>query len=46
MDAGGIFKEFLNNLCKTAFDPNYGFFVQTEFQKELYPNPITTKDLM
>lgn len=27
MDAGGIFKEFLNNLCKTAFDPNYGFFV-------------------
>ena len=27
VDAGGIFKEFLNSLIKTVFDPNYGFFV-------------------
>lgn len=39
----GVFREFLSELIKEAFDPNRGLFCQTE-QQELYPNPqvITT----
>ena len=36
-DAGGIFKEFLTQLIKIVFNPNYGLFVLTP-AKELYPN--------
>lgn len=38
IDGGGIFKEFLNEVLKTAFDPNRGFFVLTN-DNTLYPNP-------
>ena len=34
----GVFREFLSELIKEAFDPNRGLFCQTE-QQELYPNP-------
>ncbi|UYV62883.1 UBE3C [Cordylochernes scorpioides] len=38
IDGGGIFREFLGELLKTAFDPTRGFFVATTDQL-LYPNP-------
>lgn len=38
VDGGGIFREFLSELIKTAFDPNRGFFLCTS-NKLLYPNP-------
>ncbi|XP_076346418.1 ubiquitin-protein ligase E3C [Tachypleus tridentatus] len=38
VDGGGIFREFLNELLKTAFDPNRGFF-KTTHDRLLYPNP-------
>ena len=38
IDGGGIFREFLNELLKTGFDPNRGFFSQTT-DRLLYPNP-------
>lgn len=37
-DAGGLFKEFLVNLAQIVFNPNYGLFLVTEGDKELYPN--------
>ena len=38
IDGGGLFREFLSELLKTAFDPNRGFFKLTDDQ-QLYPNP-------
>ncbi|XP_060526269.1 ubiquitin-protein ligase E3C [Cylas formicarius] len=38
IDGGGIFKEFINEVLKTAFDPNRGFFLMTA-DNALYPNP-------
>ncbi|XP_073999026.1 ubiquitin-protein ligase E3C [Rhodnius prolixus] len=38
IDGGGIFREFITDLLKTAFDPNRGFFILTKDNK-LYPNP-------
>ncbi|XP_028139007.1 ubiquitin-protein ligase E3C [Diabrotica virgifera virgifera] len=38
IDGGGIFKEFLNEVLKTAFDPNRGFFLITA-DYSVYPNP-------
>nr|CAH7736321.1 unnamed protein product [Callosobruchus chinensis] len=38
IDGGGIFKEFINEVLKTAFDPNRGFFLMTA-DNMLYPNP-------
>ncbi|CAH1175956.1 unnamed protein product [Phaedon cochleariae] len=38
IDGGGIFKEFINEVLKTAFDPNRGFFTLTA-DNTLYPNP-------
>lgn len=38
-DAGGIFKEFLVEICKIIFEPNFGFFTKTEIDEDLYPNP-------
>lgn len=26
INCGGIFKEYINDVIKTAFDPNWGFF--------------------
>ena len=38
IDGGGIFREFLSQLLRTAFDPNRGFF-QSTTDELLYPNP-------
>ncbi|KAK7793688.1 hypothetical protein R5R35_013163 [Gryllus longicercus] len=38
VDGGGLFREFLSELLKTAFDPNRGFFRLTK-DNLLYPNP-------
>lgn len=38
IDGGGIFREFLSELIKTAFDPNRGLFMTTT-ENKLYPNP-------
>lgn len=38
-DAGGIFKEFLVQLSRIIFEPNFGFFRKTENEEYLYPNP-------
>jgi ubiquitin-protein ligase E3 C len=38
IDGGGLFREFLTELLKTAFDPNRGFFRLTK-DNQLYPNP-------
>ena len=38
IDGGGLFREFLSQLLKAAFDPNRGFFALTRDQT-LYPNP-------
>jgi hypothetical protein len=38
IDGGGLFREFLTELLKTAFDPNRGFFKLTR-DHQLYPNP-------
>jgi ubiquitin-protein ligase E3 C len=38
VDGGGLLREFLSELLKTAFDPNRGFFKITN-DNMLYPNP-------
>ncbi|KAG7375690.1 hypothetical protein PHYPSEUDO_015574 [Phytophthora pseudosyringae] len=38
IDGGGVFKEFMDSLTKSAFSPEYGFFLETE-EHLLYPNP-------
>lgn len=38
IDGGGIFKEFVNEVLRTSFDPNRGFFLLTN-DNMLYPNP-------
>lgn len=38
IDGGGIFREFLNELLKSGFNPNQGFFKATN-ESLLYPNP-------
>lgn len=42
IDGGGIFREFLSELIKTAFDTRRGFFMTTTDNK-LYPNPSVGK---
>ncbi|KAE9287084.1 E3 ubiquitin-protein ligase [Phytophthora fragariae] len=37
IDGGGVFKEYMDNLTKNAFSPEYGFFLATDEQL-LYPN--------
>lgn len=39
LDGGGLFKEFLNTLLKTAFDPAYNLFAETGQNHFIYPNP-------
>jgi ubiquitin-protein ligase E3 C len=41
-DAGGIFKEFLVQLSRIIFEPNFGFFTKTEIEEDLYPNPSSS----
>lgn len=38
IDGGGLFREFISELLKTAFNPNRAFFQCTN-DKLLYPNP-------
>ncbi|XP_016016446.2 ubiquitin-protein ligase E3C isoform X5 [Rousettus aegyptiacus] len=38
IDGGGVFREFLNELLKSGFNPNQGFFKTTN-EGLLYPNP-------
>ncbi|KAL7689849.1 putative HECT domain-containing protein [Plasmopara halstedii] len=38
IDGGGVFKEYMDCLTKSAFSPEYGFFLETE-EHLLYPNP-------
>ena len=41
IDGGGVFREFLSELLKTGFDPNYGFFTTAQ-DGLLYPNPLVS----
>ena len=38
IDGGGLLKEYLCSVCKKAFDPNYGLFIETD-ERTLRPNP-------
>lgn len=38
VDGGGLFKDFISDLVKAAFDPRMGFFKSTE-DNHLYPSP-------
>lgn len=38
VDAGGLFKEFLTNFSKVAFDPSSGYFMEAD-KRALIPNP-------
>lgn len=38
VDGGGLFREFMSEVIKRAFDPNRGFFILTK-DNMLYPNP-------
>jgi hypothetical protein len=38
VDGGGLFKEFIIELCKIVLDPKYGLFKEAS-NRELYPNP-------
>ena len=40
VDGGGLFRELMSELLKTAFDPNRGIFISIPGQEPaLYPNP-------
>jgi len=38
VDAGGLFKEFLTNFAKVAFDPSSNYFIEAD-KRALIPNP-------
>ena len=38
IDGGGLTKEFLTSVCKQAFHPDFGLFVETP-ERLLYPSP-------
>eukprot|EP00252_Welwitschia_mirabilis_P024162 TRINITY_DN7059_c0_g3_i3.p1 TRINITY_DN7059_c0_g3~~TRINITY_DN7059_c0_g3_i3.p1 ORF type:complete len:797 (+),score=144.37 TRINITY_DN7059_c0_g3_i3:224-2392(+) len=41
LDYGGLFKEFLTDLAKAAFDPHFGLFMQTSTEERLlFPHPL------
>ena len=40
IDGGGLFKEFVEELVKTAFDPDFGLFVSTS-ENLVVPNPAS-----
>ncbi|KAJ3269114.1 hypothetical protein HDV01_001848 [Terramyces sp. JEL0728] len=44
IDGGGLFKEFLNELIKEAFDEKLGLFKVTD-QNDLYPSPSAVDEL-
>lgn len=45
IDGGGIFKEFLNDLTKIVFSPDYGLFKIQQQEQQIYPNPAS-KELL
>ncbi|KAJ3321633.1 hypothetical protein HDV06_004048 [Boothiomyces sp. JEL0866] len=44
IDGGGLFKEFLNEIIKEAFDQKLGLFRVTD-ENDLYPNPSASSEL-
>ena len=40
IDGGGLMKEFMTQLTKNMFDPQYGFFIETA-DRALYPNKLS-----
>jgi len=40
IDGGGVFKEFLTELCKEVFNSDRGLWLENK-KNELYPNPHT-----
>jgi len=40
VDGGGLFKDFLDNLTREAFNPEHGFF-KVSGEHQLYPNPAS-----
>ncbi|CDW51759.1 HECT domain containing protein [Trichuris trichiura] len=38
VDGGGIFREFMTEVLKQGFSADYGFFLSTQDESELYPN--------
>lgn len=38
-DGGGLFKEFINEVLKSAMSDAYGFFLETPITWTYYPNP-------
>jgi len=43
IDGGGLFKEFMTLVTKKIFDPQYTFFLETEKDRTLYPNPVSSQ---
>lgn len=43
IDGGGLFKEFMTLVTQKAFDPQYTFFLETEKERTLYPNPLSNE---
>lgn len=41
IDGGGLFKEFMTLVTQKIFDPQYTFFLETEKERTLYPNPVS-----
>ena len=41
IDGGGVLKEFMDSICKRAFDPQYAFFLETARDSLLAPNPAS-----
>jgi ubiquitin-protein ligase E3 C len=41
VDGGGLFKDFITELVKTAFDPRYALFLTTP-DRHMYPNPSSS----
>ncbi|CCG83316.1 E3 ubiquitin-protein ligase UPL6 [Taphrina deformans PYCC 5710] len=41
IDGGGLTKEFLTAVCKQAFHPSFGLFIETP-ERSLYPNPASS----
>jgi ubiquitin-protein ligase E3 C len=43
IDGGGLFKEFMTLVTRKIFDPQYTFFLETEKDRTLYPNPVSNQ---
>lgn len=43
IDGGGLFKEFMTLVTQKIFDPQYTFFLETDKDRTLYPNPLSSQ---